>query len=93
MYARSLKHEHAEAKNDTKEINSFITMSCESIGSTVKNTATADDMPMVDFRYPTPLDIVLRASPTAFPTMGMKLAAANLTVRADKESLREVRIF
>ena len=46
-----------------------------------RNTETAEAYPIEALRYCTPLLTVRSASPTAFPTSGIKLEAANLTVR------------
>jgi hypothetical protein len=62
--------------------NSFRT-----VGKTVISIAAAEDIPSVVFKYPMPALTVLNASPTALPTIGIKLAAANFTLRKDTESL------
>jgi alpha-N-arabinofuranosidase len=48
---------------------------------TISNLSITDAYPIEALRYCTPLLTVRSASPTAFPTSGIKLEAANLTVR------------
>ena len=71
---------HAEAKKVIKVRISLDRKIVIKGGTNIKKTDKADVIPNVDFKYDIPLLTVRSVSPTALPTVGIKLALANLTV-------------
>lgn len=92
IYAKSFNKEfsslqpHADAKKQAEALKILIINNSHKTGKAMSNRAKEEDAPILAFTKETPLLTVFKDSPTAFPTSGIKLEAANFTDLKERES-------